>query len=80
MAKYLDNGGLDVVAALDTVAAGHDASLATVALAWLRSRPGIAAPIASARTVEQLPDLLASATLSLTDDDIATLDAASATF
>ena len=80
MAKYLDNGGLDVVAALDTVAAAHEAPLATVALAWLRSRPGVVAPIASARTVEQLPDLLASASLELTAHEIAALDAASATF
>jgi len=80
MAKYLDNGGLDVLAALDTVAAEHDASLASVALAWLRSRPGVVAPIASARTIEQLPDLLASATLELTAEQTAALDAASATF
>jgi len=80
MAKYLDNGGLDVVATLDTVAAEHDASLASVALAWLRSRPGVVAPIASARTLEQLPDLLASATLELTADQVAALDAASASF
>ena len=80
MAKYLDNGGLDVVAALDTVAAAHEAPMATVALAWLRSRPGVVAPIASARTVEQLPDLLASASLELTAHEIAALDAASATF
>jgi aryl-alcohol dehydrogenase-like predicted oxidoreductase len=80
MAKYLDNGGLDVVAALDTVAAEHDATLATVALAWLRSRAGVVAPIASARTIEQLPDLLASATLELTAGQIAALDAASARF
>jgi len=80
MAKYLDNGGLDVVAALDAVAGSRGASIASVALAWLRSRPGVVAPIASARTLEQLPDLLASATLELTADQIAALDAASVSF
>ena len=80
VAKHLDNGGLDVIAALDTVAGAHHASLASVALAWLRSRPGVVAPIASARTIEQLPDLLASATLELTEEQIAALDAASASF
>jgi aryl-alcohol dehydrogenase-like predicted oxidoreductase len=74
MAKYLDNGGLDLLAALDGVAAAHDAPLATVALAWLRGRPGVVAPIASARTVEQLPDLMASATLELGADEVARLD------
>ncbi|AZH81809.1 aldo/keto reductase [Plantibacter sp. PA-3-X8] len=62
---------------LDEVAAAHGVSAATVSLAWLRSQPTVAAPIASARTVEQLPDLLASATLELSADELAALTAAS---
>ncbi|ROR83185.1 Predicted oxidoreductase [Plantibacter flavus] len=62
---------------LDEVAAAHAVSVATVSLAWLRSQPTVAAPIASARTVEQLPDLLASATLELSADELAALTAAS---
>lgn len=62
---------------LDEVAAAHGVSIATVSLAWLRSQPTVAAPIASARTVEQLPDLLASATLELSADELAALTAAS---
>ncbi|WP_285042978.1 aldo/keto reductase [Plantibacter sp. LMC-P-059a] len=62
---------------LDEVASAHGVSVATVSLAWLRSQPTVAAPIASARTVEQLPDLLASATLELSDDELAALTAAS---
>ena len=62
---------------LDEVAAAHGVSVATVSLAWLRSQPSVAAPIASARTVEQLPDLLASATLELSADELAALTAAS---
>lgn len=62
---------------LDEVAAAHGVSVATVSLAWLRSQPTVAAPIASARTVEQLPDLLASATLELSVDELAALTAAS---
>lgn len=54
--RYLaDPRGPKVLAALDSVAAEHGAELATVALAWLNTRPTVAAPIASARTVEQLP-------------------------
>jgi aryl-alcohol dehydrogenase-like predicted oxidoreductase len=49
-----------------------------VALAWLRSRPQVAAPLSSARTVDQLPALLASASLDLAADEIEALDKASA--
>src|SRR5690606_30573660 len=59
--KYLDDRGLRVLEALDQVAAAHDTSPTAVALAWLRQQRTVAAPIASARTPEQLSDLLASA-------------------
>ncbi|MFJ7201652.1 MULTISPECIES: aldo/keto reductase [unclassified Streptomyces] len=70
--------GQRVLAALDKVAQEHDAQIATVALAWLASRPTVAAPIASARTVEQLPALVAVADLSLTEQQLAELTEASA--
>ena len=72
--------GPAVLAALDSVVAdrGGDVAPATVALAWLRSRPNVVAPLASARTADQLPALLASATLDLTSDEIEALDKASA--
>ncbi|WP_431031127.1 aldo/keto reductase [Plantibacter sp. RU18] len=62
---------------LDEVAAAHGVSVATVSLAWLRSQPTVVAPIASARTVEQLPDLLAAATLELAADELTALTDAS---
>jgi aryl-alcohol dehydrogenase-like predicted oxidoreductase len=78
-AKYLEDArGPKVLAALDGVAQAHEAEIATVALAWLAAKPTVVAPIASARTTEQLPALLALADLRLTDDEIAQLDAASA--
>jgi aryl-alcohol dehydrogenase-like predicted oxidoreductase len=77
-ARYLTPAGLGVLAAVDSVAAAHGVEPATVALAWLRTRPGVVAPLASARTVGQLPALLASATLELTADEVRALDAASA--
>ncbi|THG33177.1 aldo/keto reductase [Naasia lichenicola] len=76
-AKYLDARGTAVLAALDDVSAAHGASVTSTALAWLRQQPTVVAPIASARTVDQLPDLLASATLELSADELAALDAAS---
>ncbi|WP_445342419.1 aldo/keto reductase [Bifidobacterium sp. ESL0827] len=71
---FFTQEGLDVVAAMDGIAKTHGVELATVALAWLNHRPGIAAPIASARTPEQLPALLAAAHLELSDEDMQTLD------
>ncbi|MGW3627334.1 aldo/keto reductase [Streptomyces sp. NPDC000880] len=78
--EHLENGpGLTVLAALDKVAKARGAQVATVALAWLAAQPTVVAPIASARTVEQLPALTAVAELELTADELAELTAASAT-
>ncbi|MEU6448486.1 aldo/keto reductase [Streptomyces sp. NPDC046979] len=78
-AKHLETErGRRVLAVLDEIAEAHDAPVATVALAWLAAQPTVAAPIASARTVEQLPALLGVAELSLTDDEVARLTRASA--
>lgn len=70
--------GRKVLAALDQVATERGAEIATVALAWLAARPTVVAPIASARTVEQLPALLAVADLELTEAELAALTEASA--
>jgi aryl-alcohol dehydrogenase-like predicted oxidoreductase len=75
---YLNEAGLAVVKVVEEVAAAHHVAPATVALAWLRAQPTITAPIASARTVEQLPALLASATFELAADERAALDEVSA--
>ncbi|MGW6024333.1 aldo/keto reductase [Streptomyces sp. NPDC055099] len=77
--KHLETErGRRVLAALDEVAEARGAELATVALAWLAAQPTVAAPIASARTVDQLPALLAVGELELTDAEVSTLTAASA--
>ncbi|MFR9790393.1 aldo/keto reductase [Streptomyces sp. MB22_4] len=70
--------GRKVLAALDEIAAAHDAPQATVALAWLAAQPTVTAPIASARTPEQLPALLAVGDLKLTEDELKKLTDASA--
>ncbi|MEU3750687.1 MULTISPECIES: aldo/keto reductase [Streptomyces] len=69
--------GRAVLSALDAVAEAHEAEVATVALAWLAAQPTVAAPIASARTVDQLPALVASADLTLTEADLKLLKEAS---
>lgn len=71
--SYLDERGKRVLAALDAVAARHDAKLAEVALAWVMAQPGVTAPIASATTLEQTESLIKSASLDLSRDDLAEL-------
>jgi aryl-alcohol dehydrogenase-like predicted oxidoreductase len=68
-----DERGQRVLAALDAVAAETGAAVATVALAWLLSQPTVSAPIASARSAEQLADLLAVGSVQLTDDQLSRL-------
>ncbi|ACU40714.1 aldo/keto reductase [Actinosynnema pretiosum subsp. pretiosum] len=75
--RYLDERGLAVLAALDEVAGARGVSQSAVALAWLAAQPTVAAPIASARTVEQLEQLLPALTLDLTAEEVARLSAAS---
>ncbi len=76
--RYLDERGLRILAALDRVASGHSATPAQVALAWVMAQPGLTGPIASATSVEQLEELMGSARLKLSTDDLAKLDGASA--
>jgi aryl-alcohol dehydrogenase-like predicted oxidoreductase len=65
--KYLDNpANLTLLSTLDVIAASHGVSVTAVVLAWLRQQTGIGAPIASARTTEQLDDLIQSFDLALT--------------
>ena len=63
---------LDVVR---DVAARHGVTPTSVALAWLLRQPTVAAPIASASHVDQLPALVTGATMQLTDTDLADLEA-----
>jgi len=70
--------GLQVLEVLDGIAAAHGVAVATVSLAWLRSRPTVVAPLASASRVEQVGDLLAAGRLELTADELQALDAVSA--
>jgi aryl-alcohol dehydrogenase-like predicted oxidoreductase len=78
MGKYLTERGRRILAALDAAAEKHRANPAQVALAWLMARLGLTAPIASATSLEQVKDLVASTALVLDADDIANLDRASA--
>jgi aryl-alcohol dehydrogenase-like predicted oxidoreductase len=67
---YLTDTGRAVLAVLEEISLGHEVPMASVALAWLASQPTVAAPIASARTKEQLDGLLPMLDLKLTDDEL----------
>jgi aryl-alcohol dehydrogenase-like predicted oxidoreductase len=77
--KHLESErGPKVLAALDAVAQALGATPAQVALAWVMARPAVAAPIASATSLEQLEELMGAARLALDPAHIARLDSASA--
>lgn len=75
--QYLNEKGLGVLTALDTVAVKHNTQPATVALAWLLAQPLVAAPIVSATSKSQLDTLFAAPKLQLDAEDLNLLDKAS---
>lgn len=77
VARFANRVGFRALNALRVVAAEHDASLATVALAWLLSKPNVVAPVASASSADQVIDLMAAADVRLTRSQLAALDRAS---
>ncbi len=77
VAKYFDERGMRILAALDEVANDAGAQVATVALAWLMVQPTILAPIASATSVTQLEALAAAPELTLSEGALEKLKQAS---
>jgi aryl-alcohol dehydrogenase-like predicted oxidoreductase len=75
--KYVNDFGFGVLGALDTVAKQSSATPAQIALAWLAAQPAIAAPIASATSIQQLEELLGAMRLTLTPEQLSLLSAAS---
>ena len=73
--KYQNDLGWAVVAALGEIAAELNTTDSAVALAWLRAQPTVSAPIASARTVEQMHQIMPIVELSASQ--LARLDSAS---
>ena len=78
MGDYLNQRGLRILSALEDVGAETGAAMASVALAWLKAQPAIAAPIASATSLGQARELIAALTLELTNAQIERLSEASA--
>ena len=74
VARFQTPHNESILDAVRGIAARQGAEPATVALAWLLTRPTVVAPIASASRPDQLPALLASVSLELDPEDIALLD------
>jgi aryl-alcohol dehydrogenase-like predicted oxidoreductase len=76
--RYLTPRGEKILRTLDEVAASHQSTPASVALAWLMARPGVTAPIASATSSAQLKTLIDAVRLELEPAALEALDRASA--
>ncbi|MFF8291726.1 aldo/keto reductase [Streptomyces sp. NPDC016309] len=75
---YLDDSATRIVDAVLTAADGLAATPLQVALAWVRDRPGVVAPVVGARNAQQLTAALSVETLSLPDEIRRALDDVSA--
>lgn len=74
---FFDERGMQLLETLRKVSADVGATPAQVSLAWLMTRPGVTAPIASATSMEQLDDILAAAEVRLPQEALDALDRAS---
>ncbi|CAB4571785.1 MAG: aldo/keto reductase [Actinobacteria bacterium] len=74
--KYQNEKGWKIVAAVDQIANARNTTMSAIALAWLRAHPQVSAPIASARTVAQLTEIMP--VVELSGAEITRLNAVSA--
>jgi aryl-alcohol dehydrogenase-like predicted oxidoreductase len=74
-ALYNTEGDWEVVDAVERVAKARGVAMAEVALAWLLSRPGVTAPIVGATKLEHLETAIRALELTLSDEEIAQLEA-----
>jgi aryl-alcohol dehydrogenase-like predicted oxidoreductase len=73
---YTTDKNYAVLSAMDEIAQAHNAPLGAIALGWLRAQPTVSAPIASARTVAQLEEIIQ--VVELTPDEVLRLNTISA--
>jgi len=70
VAKYLNPQGIALVEELRSIAGQHKTTPAAVALAWLLTRPAIAAPIASATSTDHVAELAKAGKVALSPSDL----------
>lgn len=76
--RYLDDRGMRILAAMDEIAGRRGITHAQIALTWLLSRPEVTSPVVSATSVGQLEKTLDAVDITLTPEELAALDRASA--
>lgn len=76
VSKYQNEQGWAVIAALGEIAAEQHSSISAVALAWLRQQDVVSTPIASARTIQQVQEIMPIVELSV--EQLSKLSSASA--
>ncbi|WP_440999575.1 aldo/keto reductase [Fodinibius sp. SL11] len=69
----------DIVDVMEEIADNHDATVAEVALAWVRLQQGVTSTIIGAKNMNQLTANIKSANIALTDDELQELDEVSST-
>lgn len=77
--KYMNEHGYTILNELDRIASKYNATPTQVALAWIITRPGITAPIASATSITQTRELMGTLKLQLDKASLEALDRLSAT-
>lgn len=75
--RYFNNRGFNILTTLKAVSFRNQVKPATIAIAWLLSKPTVTAAITSATTIIQLQDILLASELKLSTEDIDELNAAS---
>jgi aryl-alcohol dehydrogenase-like predicted oxidoreductase len=71
VASYLNDSGYALIEKLEALAQKYNTSISAISIAWLRAQPTISAPIASARTVDQLREMMPL--IALTKEELASL-------
>jgi aryl-alcohol dehydrogenase-like predicted oxidoreductase len=72
---FQNDRGWKVLATLDEIASAHSSSVAAISLAWLRAQKTVSVPIASARTLEQLQEIMQI--VSLSSEEVGLISSAS---
>jgi aryl-alcohol dehydrogenase-like predicted oxidoreductase len=78
LSGYLGRRGFRILAALEAIAAQHGCAPASIALAWLLSKPNVVAPVVSVSSAGQVVDLIAAASIQLSRAQATELDRVSA--
>ena len=76
--QYINDRGMRILHALDSISEKYQTKQADVALAWLMARPGVTAPIVSATRISHIDSFVRAANLKLSTEDMQFLNAASA--